>query len=85
MITDNGAIPICREHNQKITVCSPCQLVIAERWDVMPKVQPHAWNRDTEPLGDYHYREQRANEENQARLHSWAVVYVYVDPLEGVA
>jgi len=35
-------------------------------------------------LADFHYRERLADEENQKRLHSWATVHVYIDPLEDV-
>lgn len=84
MIPDNRDVPICKEHSLKITVCKPCQMVIADRWDVLPKREVLPWKRESESLADYYFREQKVNEENQARLHSWAVASVYVDPLENV-
>ena len=84
MIAENDCVPVCKEHDQKITVCSPCQRLIADFWDTMPKKEPMPWGRDVEPLADFHWREQKANDENQSRLHSWAVSNVYVDVLEDV-
>ena len=84
MIAENNDIPICKEHNLRITVCTPCQLLIAAEWDLMVKKEPHVWKREVEPLGDFHYRERLADEENQGRLHAWAVACVYVDALDDV-
>jgi hypothetical protein len=84
MIAENNEVPICAEHSLKITVCTPCQVIIGEYFDTMPKKVPHAWNRELETLADYHFRERLAFEDDQARLHRWAVMNVYVDPLENV-
>ena len=84
MIAENSEVPVCAEHSMKITVCSPCQIVIGEYWESMPKKVPHAWNRESETLADYHFRERLAIEDDQARLHAWAVVNVYVDSLADV-
>jgi hypothetical protein len=84
MIAENGSVPVCKEHSVKITVCQVCQVLIAQFWEKMPKKEPLPWGRDVEPLADFYWRDQKANEENQARLHSWAVANVYVDPLEDV-
>jgi hypothetical protein len=84
MIAENGDVPMCKEHNLKITVCVECQGLIAAFWEKMPKKEPLPWGRESEPLNDFYWRDQKANEENQERLHSWAVANVYVDPLESV-
>jgi hypothetical protein len=84
MITENDAVPICKEHDVKITRCEACQIVLAEFFERMPKKIAHPWNRDGETLAEFHYRERLADEENQKRQHSWATVHLYIDPLEDV-
>jgi hypothetical protein len=84
MIAENDFVPVCKQHDKKITVCLPCQKLIAGFSDSMPKKEPMPWGRESEPLADFHWRDQKVNEENQARLHSWAVANVYVDALEDV-
>ncbi len=84
MIAENGDIPVCREHGVKIVRCSPCSMVLAEYWEKMPKRETPAWNPETEPASEYHFREQKVAEHNQDRLHGWAVAHVYEDKLEGV-
>jgi len=84
MITENAAVPVCKEHDLKITVCQECQGVLARFLEKMPKKIAHAWNQGGETLADFHYRERLADEENQKRLHSWAMVHLYIDSLEDV-
>jgi hypothetical protein len=84
MIADNQAVPICAEHSLKVTRCVPCQLVLAAHWEVLVKREVLPWKRESESLADYHWREQKVNEENQNRLHAWAKVHVYVDDLAEV-
>ena len=81
MIVENSNVPVCVEHSSKITVCSPCQSVIAAQWDVLEKRAVLPWKPESEALADFYWREQKVNEENQGRLHAWAKVHVYVDSL----
>jgi len=84
MITENAAVPVCKEHDLKITACQECQGALARFFETMPKKIAHAWNQGGETLAEFHYRERLADEENQKRLHSWATVHLYIDPLEDV-
>jgi len=84
MIAENNEVPVCKEHSSKITVCSPCQGLLSAHWDVMPKRVPQPYKPEAETLDDFYFRERKVHEDNQAALHQWAVVNVYVDPLENV-
>jgi hypothetical protein len=44
----------------------------------MPKVEARFWQGMSAP--EWHEAERSANEENQERLHSWAVANLYGDP-----
>jgi hypothetical protein len=84
MIPVNSNVPLCREHEMPIVRCNPCSMILAERWEVMPKRETPAWNPEVERASDYNFRQEKVAEYNQEVLHSWAKVHVYVDPLEGV-
>ena len=78
MIAENAEVPVCKAHVERITQCQPCQKRLAGFWRTMPKVEARFWHGMSAP--EWHEAERSANEENQERLHSWAVATLYGDP-----
>ena len=73
-------VPVCRTHVEKIVDCHPCRVRLTGYWKTMAKagirVFPGMTGRDFNQLVD------RAADENQERLHSWAVAHLYKNPNE---
>lgn len=73
-------VPRCKAHAEKITRCDPCSKKLNAQWKVMPKVEPRGF---TGMSGiEWNMAVDRAVEENQERLHSWAVANLYKNPNE---
>ena len=78
MIVENDAMPICRDHVERIMHCHPCQLRLMTFWRSMPKAAVRLFSGMT-PF-DYWRRKDEADLENQTRLHDWAMANLYADP-----
>ena len=79
MIAENDNVPVCAEHVTRITRCDPCIAKLVAFEKSLIRVTASPWRSGAEPASAYHERVDRAEEENRARLHSWAVANLYVD------
>lgn len=79
MIAENGNVPVCAEHVTRITRCDPCIAKLGAFGKSIIRVTASPWREGVEPAWSYHERVDCAEEENRARLHSWAVAHLYVN------
>ena len=77
-LRENDQMPICKAHVLKIVDCHPCQKLLIGFEKSMPKVTARWWSGM--PAPEWHFAQQKCDEENQSRLHSWAVANLYGDP-----
>lgn len=73
-------VPVCRTHVVKIVDCHPCRSRLAGFWGSMPKAVVRG--RVGMTGWEFNSLTDRVAEENQARLHGWAVANLYKNPNE---